>query len=85
MHMVNRLIKRLDVATSREVLSTATTTCAGCGPPTQWFMLIANRKDLPTLASLTPAPVIAGCEGKKVALLNDPHPTSDADCATAGT
>ena len=34
------------------------------------FALIANRKDLATLKTLTPAPVIVGCEGKKVALFN---------------
>ena len=44
------------------------------------FMLIANRKDLVTLATLTPAPVIVGCEGKKFALLNDPSVTANAFC-----
>ena len=44
------------------------------------FMLIANRKDLPALATLTPAPVIVGCEGKKLALLNDPNAPRDASC-----
>ena len=44
------------------------------------FMLIANRKDLPALQSLTPAPVIVGCEGKKLALLSDPSAAPDASC-----
>ncbi|HVN27551.1 MAG TPA: hypothetical protein VMT64_03650, partial [Candidatus Binataceae bacterium] len=44
------------------------------------FMLIANRKDLPALQSLTPAPVIVGCEGKKLALLNDPSATPAPSC-----
>jgi 4-amino-4-deoxy-L-arabinose transferase-like glycosyltransferase len=48
------------------------------------FMLIANRKDLPALQSLTPAPVIVGCEGKKLALLSDPSAAPEVSCASDG-
>ncbi len=34
------------------------------------FVLVVNRSDLGRLESLTPAPIIIGCEGKKVAILN---------------
>jgi len=47
------------------------------------FMLIANRKDLPALETLTPAPVIVGCEGKKFALFNGDDAAPDVDCMTA--
>lgn len=43
-------------------------------------MLIVNRKDLPTLADLSPAPVIVGCEGKKFALFNRPDAKPAVDC-----
>jgi hypothetical protein len=45
------------------------------------FALIANRKDLDALKSLTPTPVLVGCEGKKVALINRQDARADADCA----
>ncbi len=48
------------------------------------FALVANRKDLPALQSLTPAPVIIGCEGKKVALLNGGTAGSTIDCPDDG-
>jgi len=44
------------------------------------FVLIANRKDLATLETLTPAPVIVGCEGKKVALSNTRDAHLAVDC-----
>jgi 4-amino-4-deoxy-L-arabinose transferase-like glycosyltransferase len=46
------------------------------------FVLVANRKDLGALKTLTPAPVIVACEGKKIALFNgqDAHPA--VDCHT---
>jgi 4-amino-4-deoxy-L-arabinose transferase-like glycosyltransferase len=47
------------------------------------FALIANRKDLATLKTLTPAPVIVGCEGKKVALFNGSAVGSTVDCPDA--
>ena len=39
-------------------------------------MLITNRKDLAALATLTPPPVVIGCEGKKIAISNarEAHP-----------
>ncbi|HLI78928.1 MAG TPA: glycosyltransferase family 39 protein [Candidatus Binataceae bacterium] len=46
----------------------------------QCFALIANRKDLPTLQNLTPAPIIVGCEGKKVALINLQDAHADGAC-----
>jgi 4-amino-4-deoxy-L-arabinose transferase-like glycosyltransferase len=46
----------------------------------QCFMLIANRKDSPALENLTPAPVIVGCEGKKLALFNGPNAAPNVDC-----
>jgi 4-amino-4-deoxy-L-arabinose transferase-like glycosyltransferase len=40
----------------------------------QCIILIANRKDMPELMkSLAPAPRSVGCEGKKFALINNPH------------
>jgi 4-amino-4-deoxy-L-arabinose transferase-like glycosyltransferase len=45
------------------------------------FALIANRKDLDALKNLTPTPVLVGCEGKKVALINRQDARADADCA----
>ncbi len=56
-----------------QVSSTATRNCVSCGLRANASMLIANRKDLPTLADLSPAPVIVGCEGKKFALFNRPE------------
>jgi 4-amino-4-deoxy-L-arabinose transferase-like glycosyltransferase len=44
------------------------------------FVLIANRKDLATLETLTPAPVIVGCEGKKIALSNARDAHRAVDC-----
>jgi len=44
------------------------------------FALIANRKDLDTLKTLTPAPVIIGCEGKKFALINRSDGRADPAC-----
>jgi len=46
----------------------------------QCFMLVSNRKDLSVLETLTPAPVIVGCEGKKVALFNGPNAHPAPDC-----
>ncbi len=46
------------------------------------FALIANSKDLGALATLTPAPVIIGCEGKKVALAKNPASGPNVACAT---
>ncbi len=46
------------------------------------FVLIANRKDLGTLRTLAPAPVVIGCEGKKFALFNGPKARPAADCRT---
>jgi 4-amino-4-deoxy-L-arabinose transferase-like glycosyltransferase len=46
------------------------------------FVLVANRKDLGTLETLTPAPVIVGCEGKKVALFNGRTARAAVDCRT---
>ena len=46
----------------------------------QCFALIANRKDVPSLQTLTPAPIIIGCEGKKVALVNLQDAHADAAC-----
>jgi hypothetical protein len=38
-------------------------------------VLIANRADLARLADfLTPHPAVIGCEGKKLALYNQPSP-----------
>jgi 4-amino-4-deoxy-L-arabinose transferase-like glycosyltransferase len=34
------------------------------------FVIVANRKDLKTLETLTPPPTLVGCEGKKVAIFN---------------
>ena len=34
------------------------------------FLVVANRKDLPMLAGLDPAPIVVACEGKKVAIFN---------------
>ncbi len=48
----------------------------------QCFALVANRKDLPALQSLTPAPVIVACEGRKVALIKNPDAHFDAACTT---
>jgi 4-amino-4-deoxy-L-arabinose transferase-like glycosyltransferase len=45
------------------------------------FVLVANRKDLGTLETLTPPPVIVGCQGKKVALVNSRDARPDAGCA----
>ncbi len=45
------------------------------------FVLVANRKDLRVLETLTPPPVIVGCEGKKVALVNQ-NARPDAACTT---
>jgi 4-amino-4-deoxy-L-arabinose transferase-like glycosyltransferase len=50
----------------------------------QCFMLIANRKDLPALENLTPAPVIVGCEGKKLALFNGAGAAPNVDCIASG-
>lgn len=50
---------------------------------TACFVLVANRKDLPTLKTLVPAPVMIACEGKKVALSNQPGMRSRPDCAEA--
>jgi hypothetical protein len=47
---------------------------------TQCFVLVTNRKDLSVLKTLTPAPVMVGCEGKKVALLNEPNAHPAVDC-----
>jgi 4-amino-4-deoxy-L-arabinose transferase-like glycosyltransferase len=44
------------------------------------FVLVANRKDLRALETLTPAPVLVGCEGKKVALVNSPGARPNAAC-----
>lgn len=44
-------------------------------------VVVANRKDLTRLAALDPAPVIVGCEGKKVALYNGPDAKADPHCA----
>jgi 4-amino-4-deoxy-L-arabinose transferase-like glycosyltransferase len=44
------------------------------------FVLITNRKDLAALETLTPAPVIIGCEGKKVALSNARDARPAVDC-----
>ncbi len=44
------------------------------------FALVANRKDLPALQTLTPAPVIVACEGKKVALFNGVAAGATLDC-----
>jgi Aminoarabinose transferase C-terminal domain len=50
-------------------------------------VLVANRSDLPRLKRiLTPAPSIIGCEGKKVALYNQPIrwlPTPPGSCRDA--
>ena len=46
------------------------------------FVLVTNRKDLPALENLTPAPVIIGCEGKKVALFNGRNAGPPVDCLT---
>jgi hypothetical protein len=35
---------------------------------------------LPALENLTPAPVIVGCEGKKLALFNGPNAAPNVDC-----
>ncbi len=49
------------------------------------FVLVADRKDLPALAgTLTPAPSVIACEGKKVALYNRPDPAPAPDCVAAG-
>jgi len=44
------------------------------------FALIANRKDLDALKNLMPGPVIVGCEGKKVALINRQDARPNVDC-----
>src|ERR1700683_28910 len=44
------------------------------------FVLIANRKDLATLDTLTPTPAIIGCEGKKFALSNARDAHRAVDC-----
>ena len=49
---------------------------------TECFALVANRKDLPTLETLAPPPVIVGCEGKKVALFNGRNARPAVDCRT---
>lgn len=45
-------------------------------------VLVANRKDLRTLAGLDPAPVIVGCEGKKVILYNRTDAKPEPGCET---
>jgi 4-amino-4-deoxy-L-arabinose transferase-like glycosyltransferase len=47
------------------------------------FALVANRKDLRALQDLTPAPVIIGCEGKKVAMVNNPNARPNTACVRA--
>jgi 4-amino-4-deoxy-L-arabinose transferase-like glycosyltransferase len=46
------------------------------------FALVVNRKDLPALATLIPPPVMIGCEGKKVALINLQDARPDGACTT---
>ena len=48
------------------------------------FALITNRKDLRALESLSPPPVIVGCEGRKVALLNRPEAHPKGACTSQG-
>jgi len=43
---------------------------------------VVNRKDLPALATLIPPPVMIGCEGKKVALINLQDARPDGACTT---
>jgi len=44
------------------------------------FVLVANRKDLGSLETLSPPPVIVGCEGKKLALFNGPNTRAATNC-----
>lgn len=44
------------------------------------FVLVANRKDLSALETLSPPPVIIGCEGKKFALFNGLNARPAVDC-----
>lgn len=48
----------------------------------QCLVLLANRKDLPTLQNLSPLPVIVACEGKKVGMVNEPNARPDVACTT---
>jgi 4-amino-4-deoxy-L-arabinose transferase-like glycosyltransferase len=44
------------------------------------MVVVVNRKDLPGLETLSPAPVIIGCEGKKLALSNRAEAAAAMDC-----
>lgn len=44
------------------------------------MVVVVNRKDLPGLETLNPAPVIIGCEGKKLALSNRADAVGAAGC-----
>jgi hypothetical protein len=44
------------------------------------MVVVANRKDLRVLETLSPAPVIIGCEGKKFALSNRADAAAAAEC-----